>query len=91
LAFLPFQAGATPAGTMHPLDMDHVGFARGIKGVVMGDSNPQTFVRYLASLHAQGKLPYDRFVKFYDFSDINQAIADSKSGEVIKPILRMGS
>jgi len=57
----------------------------------MGDSNPQTFVRYLASLHAQGKLPYDRFVKFYDFSDINQAIADSKSGEVIKPILRMGS
>lgn len=85
------QVGATPAGTMHPLDMDHVGFGRGIKGVVMGDSNPQTFVPYLAALHAQGKLPYDRFVKFYDFSDINQAIADSKSGEVIKPILRMGS
>jgi aryl-alcohol dehydrogenase len=71
--------------------MDHVGFGRGIKGVVMGDSNPQTFVPYLASLRAQGKLPYDRFVKFYDFSDINQAIADSKSGEVIKPILTMGS
>ena len=47
--------------------------------------------RCLAALHAQGKLPYDRLVKFYDFSDINQAIADSKSGEVIKPILRMGS
>lgn len=76
---------------MHPHDMDHVGFGRGIKGVVMGDSNPQTFVRYLASLHAQGKLPYDRFVKFDDFSDINQAIADSKSGEIIKPILTMGS
>ena len=55
----------------------------------MGDSNPQTFVPYLAALHAQGKLPYDRFVKFYDFSDINQAISESKSGEVIKPILRM--
>jgi aryl-alcohol dehydrogenase len=58
---------------------------------VMGDSNPQTFLPYLAALHAQGKLPYDRFVKFYNFSDINQAIADSKSGEVIRPILRMGS
>jgi len=76
---------------MHPLDMDHVGFGRGIKGVVMGDSNPQAFVPYLAALHAQGKLPYDRFVKFDDFSDINYAIADSKRGEVIKPILRMGS
>ena len=64
--------------------MDDVGFGRGIKGAVMGDSNPQTFVPYLAALHAQGKLPYDRFVKFYDFADINQAIADSKSGEVIK-------
>ena len=57
----------------------------------MGDSNPQAFVPYLAALHAQGKLPYDRFVKFDDFSDINYAIADSKRGEVIKPILRMGS
>ncbi len=83
------QVGATPARTILPLDMDHVGFGRGIKGVVMGDSNPQTFVPYLAALHAQGKLPYDRFVKFYDFSDINQAISESKSGEVIKPILRM--
>ena len=80
-----------PTGTMHPLAMDHVGFGRGIEGVVMGDSNPQTFVPYLAALHAQGKLPSGRFVKFYDFSDINQAIADSKSGEVIRPILRMGS
>jgi aryl-alcohol dehydrogenase len=83
------QVGATPGGTIHPLDMDHVGFGRGIKGVVMGDANPQTFVPYLAALHAQGKLPYERFVKFYDFADINIAIADSKSGDVIKPILRI--
>ncbi len=83
------QVGATPARTILPLDMDHIGFGRGIKGVVMGDANPQTFVPYLADLHAQGKLPYDRFTRFYDFSDINQAVSDSKSGEVIKPILRM--
>lgn len=81
------QVGATPAQTTHPLDMDHLGFGRGIKGVVMGDANAQSFVPYLSDLHAQGKLPYDRFVKFYDFADINQAIDDSKSGDVIKPIL----
>ena len=84
------QVGATPGGTIHPLDMDHVGFGRGIKGVVMGDANPQTFVPYLANLHAQGRLPFERFVKYYDFADINTAIADSKSGEVIKPILKFG-
>ena len=83
------QVGATPAQTIHPLDMDHLGFGRGIKGVVMGDANPQTFVPYLANLYTQGRLPYDRFVKFYDFADINTAIADSKNGDVIKPILRI--
>ena len=84
------QVGATPAQTIHPLDMDHLGFGRGIKGVVLGDANPQVFVPYLSKLHAQGKLPYERFVKFYDFADINQAVEDSKRGAVIKPILRMG-
>lgn len=83
------QVGATPAGTIHPLDMDHLGFGRGIKGVVLGDANPQTFVPYLSDLHAQGKLPYERFVSFYDFADINVAIDDSKRGDVIKPILKM--
>lgn len=85
------QVGATPAGTLLPLDMDHLGFGRGIKGVVMGDANAQSFVPYLSDLHAQGKLPYDRFVKFYAFEDINQAVTDSKRGDVIKPILRISA
>ena len=67
--------------------MDHLGFGRGIRGVVMGDANPQSFVPFLSDLHAQGKLPYDRFVRFYDFADINDAVADSQSGLTIKPIL----
>ena len=82
------QVGATPAQTIHPLDMDHLGFGRGIKGVVMGDANTQTFVPYLADLHAQQRLPYDRFTRVYDFADINQAVADSQQGSVIKPVLR---
>lgn len=83
------QVGATPAGTLMPLDMDHLGFGRGIKGVVMGDANAQSFVPYLSDLHAQGKLPYDRFVKFYEFDEVNQAVADSKHGDVVKPVLRI--
>jgi hypothetical protein len=30
-------------------------------------------------------------VKFYDFAKINRAIADSKRGSTIKPVLRISS
>jgi hypothetical protein len=43
----------------------------------------------LVDLHRQGRLPFDRLVKFYDMDQIEQALAGSKSGKVIKPILRM--
>jgi len=70
--------------------MDNIGLGRGIKGVVMGDSVTQTFVPYLAELWRNGQLPYEKFVKYYAFADINQAVHDSAvTGEVIKPILRM--
>lgn len=84
------QVGAPQGGTKIALDMDHIGFGRGIRGVVMGDANPQTFVPYLAELYRTGRLPFDRLVKYYDFSEINQAVEDSAvHGNVIKPILRM--
>jgi aryl-alcohol dehydrogenase len=69
--------------------MDHLGFGRGIKGVVMGDANPQTFVPYLAGLWRDGRLPFDRFVRYYPLDQINEAVADASRGDVIKPILRM--
>jgi len=87
---LAAQVGATPARTEVAIDMDHLGFGRGIKGVVMGDAAVQTFIPWLASLYASGQLPFDRFVQFYDFEDIETAIHDTAvTGTVIKPILRM--
>lgn len=84
------QVGVTPSQITVPLEMDQVIFGRGIRGVVMGEANVQDFVPYLAELFRQGRLPYDRFVKFYEFADINQAVHDSAgTGEVIKPILLM--
>jgi aryl-alcohol dehydrogenase len=84
------QVGATPAATEVALDMDHMGFGRGLKGVVMGDATPQTFIPFLATLFRRGQLPFDRFVRFYPFAEIEAAIHDSAvTGEVIKPILRM--
>jgi aryl-alcohol dehydrogenase len=83
------QVGAPPGGSILPVDMDHLGFGRGIKGVVMGDANPQTFVPYLAGLWRDGRLPFDRFVRYYPLDQINEAVADASRGDVIKPILRM--
>jgi aryl-alcohol dehydrogenase len=84
------QVGAPPAGTTVPMDMGHLGYGRGIRGVVLGETSPQTFVPYLASLYRDGRLPFDRFVRYYDFADIDKAIHDSAgTGEVIKPILKM--
>ncbi len=83
------QVGAPPVGTQIGLDIGAVGYGRGIRGVVLGEAAPQTFVPYLADLYRTGRLPYDRFVRFYDFADIDQAVADSVAGDVIKPILKM--
>jgi len=43
----------------------------------------------LVELHRQGRFPFDRLVKYYAFDQIEQALEDSKSGTVIKPILRI--
>ena len=50
---------------------------------------PQRFIPKLIELYQAGQFPFDRLVKFYDFSEINRAIADAKRGDTIKPVLRI--
>jgi aryl-alcohol dehydrogenase len=59
-------------------------------GIIQGDAVPQRFIPKLIALYRAGQFPFDRLVKFYPFSEINQAIADAKRGKTIKPVLRMG-
>jgi aryl-alcohol dehydrogenase len=82
--------GGAPAGTKSPIDMLSLAFGRQVRGIVQGDAIPQLFIPKLIELHRSGKFPFERLVRFYEFKDINQAFADSSSGEVIKPILRIG-
>jgi len=58
-------------------------------GTVQGDSVPQIHIPRLVQYYKEGKFPFDKLVKFYDFEDINQAFEDSKIGETIKPIVRI--
>jgi aryl-alcohol dehydrogenase len=57
--------------------------------VTMGSSIPQTFIPRLIDYYQAGLFPFDRLEKFYDFNQINQAIADSVSGATLKPVLRI--
>lgn len=56
---------------------------------IEGDAVPQLFIPQLIEYYKQGKFPFDKLVKFYDFAEINQAFADSKTGITVKPIIKM--
>ncbi|XQA69008.1 NAD(P)-dependent alcohol dehydrogenase [Xanthomonas sacchari] len=84
--------GAPKLGTKAGFDVNNLLLGgRSIRGIVEGDSVPQVFIPQLVTLYQQGRFPFDKLVKFYPLSDINQAAADSSSGITLKPILRMAS
>ena len=60
---------------------------RTVKGVVAGDSNPQSFLPRLLAHFQAGQLPVQRWVTHYRFDDINQAVADMEQGVTVKPVL----
>ncbi len=82
--------GAAPMGAEASFDINDV-MIRGkrIQGIIEGESVPEVFIPHLIALHAQGRFPFDRLVKYYSLDEINQAAEDSEKGETIKPIIRM--
>jgi len=61
-----------------------------IRGIIQGDAVPQKFIPKLIALYQAGQFPFDRLLKFYDFQEINRAMADARCGDTIKPVLLMG-
>ncbi|MBP0590423.1 NAD(P)-dependent alcohol dehydrogenase [Paraburkholderia sp. LEh10] len=83
--------GATRPGTEASFDINDVmAPSKRIMGIVQGDAIPKIFIPALIELFRQGRFPFDRLIRYYDFVDINQAIEDSESGRTIKPVLRIG-
>ncbi len=55
-----------------------------------GDAVSKVFLPQLIDLYRQGRFPFDKLITFYDsLEQVNQAIDDSHSGAVIKPVLRI--
>jgi aryl-alcohol dehydrogenase len=64
---------------------------RTIRGIVEGDSDPDTFIPLLIDYFMEGRFPADRLVKFYEFEQLNQALEDQHAGRAIKPIVRIAT
>jgi len=62
---------------------------RTVRGILGGDASPGLFIPLLMEYYRQGRLPFDRLIRFYPFRDIAQAFADCEHGTTVKAVLRM--
>ena len=47
---------------------------RVVRGIVKGDADPHVFIPKLVALHAEGRFPFDRLIRYCPFEDINEAL-----------------
>jgi aryl-alcohol dehydrogenase len=81
--------GAPTPGTTAAFDVNFLLNGRRIVGITEGDSVPQLFLPALVELVMQGRFPLEKLIRRYRFSEINDAAAAAKSGEVLKPVLQV--
>ncbi|RBR05966.1 hypothetical protein FVER53590_13928 [Fusarium verticillioides] len=79
-----------PGGNAHAkIDiMSHLTYGKEYVGCSEGDSNPGVLIPELIEMHAKGLLPLEKMIAYYDIKDYEKAMADMKSGKVIKPVLK---
>ena len=83
--------GGAKLGTEASFEMTHILFGRTIRGILQGDSVPKTFLPQLIELYRKGQFPIEKLERHYPLAQINEAIADMKSGVTIKPVLLTGA
>ncbi|MGQ7296462.1 NAD(P)-dependent alcohol dehydrogenase [Quadrisphaera sp. KR29] len=83
--------GGAPAGAEFSVDHLTTLWGKRIVGTLGGSGRSERLIGALVALHSQGRFPFDRLVKFFDLADIDAALAASRSGATIKPVLRMPS
>lgn len=81
--------GGAPANARFSLDHLRTLWGKRVIGVLGGGGRSGQLIPALVELYQQGRFPFDKLVRYYELGDIEQALADSKSGAVVKPILRM--
>jgi aryl-alcohol dehydrogenase len=81
--------GAKATATVKLNHSDVLLSGKRIIGVMGGGGQTPMFLVSLMELQRDGRFPLEKLVRFYDFSQVNQAIDDSDKGLAVKPVLRM--
>jgi aryl-alcohol dehydrogenase len=81
--------GGAPAGAEFSLDHLSTLWGKRIVGTLGGSGRSETLIGTLVELHRQGRFPLERLVRFYELKDIDEALAASHRGDVLKPVLTM--
>ena len=78
-----------PLGSWTPDMFQILSGGRSVRGILGGDASPGFFIPLLIEYYRQGRLPFDRLIRFYPFQDIARAFADCEHGSTVKAVLRM--
>lgn len=68
-------------------DQSHLLNGRTLTGVIEGDADPLTFLPMLVDLWRQGRFPVEKLVRTFPIDRIDDAVAATRSGEVVKAVL----
>jgi aryl-alcohol dehydrogenase len=61
-----------------------------VRGIYLGDSDPDTFLPLLMDHYRNSQLPIDRMIRTYPFANINEAVAEQHAGSATKAVLTFG-
>ncbi len=78
---------SVPRGPVEVNFADLLFYARKIDAIMEGDTITKYFIPQLVEYYKKGMLPFDKLIKKYPVSEIEQAFADSANGTTIKPVL----
>lgn len=81
--------GVPPTGAKVQIDpLVYLLGSRGYKGCREGDSNPPVYIPHLCKLQKEGKFPVEKLCKVYDYKDLEKALHDLHTGDVVKPVIK---
>lgn len=80
-----------PRGEWKPAMFPMLAGGRRLQGILGGDAAPQIAIPMLIDYYRQGRLPFDRLIRFYPFKQIADAFRDMERGAAIKPVVEMAA
>jgi aryl-alcohol dehydrogenase len=80
-----------PRGEWTPAMFPMLARGRRLQGILGGDAAPQLTIPVLIEYYRQGRLPFDRLLRFYPFDRIAEAFRDMEHGTTVKPVLEIGA